>query len=70
MKFAEDPLRFTILDRGRSKGTFSKAELTPARLLELMGGGAELAVLQHELEEVTAEPQPPLPPTGYVAPHT
>ena len=62
--------RFTILDRGRSKGNFSKAELTPARLLEFMGGGAELAELRHELEGVEGvDLDPPLPPTGYVAPH-
>lgn len=63
--------RFTILDRGGSKGTFTKAELTPARLLELMGGGAELQELRHELEGVEGiDLEPPIPPTGYVAPHT
>ena len=62
--------RFTILDRGASKGTFEKAELTPARLLEFMGGGAELAEIQHELEGAGVELEPPSPPTGYVAPHT
>ena len=41
--------RFTILDRGRSKGTFEKSELTLHDLLEHMGGGAELKELQHEL---------------------
>lgn len=43
--------RFTILDRGRSRGTFDKADLTPGDLLEHMGGGAELAALRHELEQ-------------------
>jgi simple sugar transport system ATP-binding protein len=63
--------RFTILDRGRQKGTFTKAELTPSRLLELMGGGAELAELRHELEGVEGvDLEPPMPPSGYVAPHT
>jgi simple sugar transport system ATP-binding protein len=47
--------RFTILDRGRSKGTFEKSDLTMSELLEHMGGGAELKELQHELEQ-------PLPP--------
>jgi simple sugar transport system ATP-binding protein len=47
--------RFTILDRGRSKGTFNKSDLTMSELLEHMGGGAELKELQHELEQ-------PLPP--------
>ena len=51
--------RFTILDRGRMRGTFKKAELTPAQLLEHMGGGAELEELRHELEQ-PGEPAAPL----------
>ena len=43
--------RFTILDRGTCTGTFDKADLTPAQLLEHMGGGAELAEIEHELEK-------------------
>jgi simple sugar transport system ATP-binding protein len=63
--------RFTILDRGTSKGTFDKADLTPGQLLELMGGGAELEEIQHELEDISsAPPETPLPPTGYVSQHT
>ena len=63
--------RFTILDRGTSKGTFDKADLTPGQLLELMGGGAELEEIKHELQDVPGiELEPPMPPTGYVAPHT
>ena len=46
--------RFTILDRGTSTGTFDKAELTPAQLLEHMGGGAELEEIEHELEQPIA----------------
>jgi simple sugar transport system ATP-binding protein len=42
--------RFTILDRGTCKGTFDKADLTPAELLEHMGGGAELDEIEHELQ--------------------
>jgi simple sugar transport system ATP-binding protein len=52
--------RFTILDRGRSKGTFNKSDLTMSELLEHMGGGAELKELQHELEQ-------PLPPDAISA---
>jgi simple sugar transport system ATP-binding protein len=55
--------RFTILDRGRSKGTYAKEELTPTDLLEHMGGGAELEELRHELEEVSARPPEPPAPT-------
>ncbi|HEX7172571.1 MAG TPA: ATP-binding cassette domain-containing protein [Candidatus Limnocylindria bacterium] len=63
--------RFTILDRGRLRGTYAKADLTPADLLEHMGGGAELDELRHELEEVAGvTTEPPMPPTGYVAPHS
>ena len=61
--------RFTILDRGRLRGTYAKADLTPADLLEHMGGGAELDELRIELEEVPGvTTEPPMPPTGYVAP--
>ena len=61
--------RFSILDRGRSRGTYVRAELTPAALLEHMGGGAELQELKHELEGAGVVVEPPHPPTGYVAPH-
>jgi simple sugar transport system ATP-binding protein len=57
--------RFTILDRGRSKGTFEKSELTMPELLEHMGGGAELRELQHELAQpipADAVPPPPVAP--------
>jgi hypothetical protein len=33
------------------RGTFEKKDLTPAELLEHMGGGAELDELRHELEQ-------------------
>jgi simple sugar transport system ATP-binding protein len=61
--------RFTILDRGRSKGTFEKSDLTMSELLEHMGGGAELKELQHELEGSGVTIEPPVPPAAYVAPH-
>jgi simple sugar transport system ATP-binding protein len=61
--------RFTILDRGTLIGTFDKADLTPAQLLEHMGGGAELAEIEHELEKPLTAPLPtaastPVPPSG------
>ena len=62
--------RFSILDRGRSRGTYLRADLTPADLLEHMGGGAELKELKHELEAAGVTAEPAIPPTGYVAPHT
>jgi len=62
--------RFSILDRGRSRGTFARAEITPSDLLEHMGGGAELKELEHELEGAGLQLEPPAPPSGNVAPHT
>jgi simple sugar transport system ATP-binding protein len=47
--------RFVILNRGQSMGTFAKEGLDPQELVRLMAGGRELAELQHELEELTAE---------------
>ncbi len=47
--------RFVILDRGQMIGTFAKDELPKEELLKLMGGGAELDRLSHELEEYAAE---------------
>ncbi len=41
--------RFTILDRGRSTGTYTRAELTREDLLDHMGGGEELERLTTEL---------------------
>jgi len=43
--------RFTILNRGRSYGTFTKAELSRDELVQMMAGGKELEELGHELEE-------------------
>jgi simple sugar transport system ATP-binding protein len=61
--------RFSILDRGTCIGTFDKADLTPAQLLEHMGGGAELAEIEHELEKPLTAPLPtvastPTPPAS------
>lgn len=61
--------RFTILDRGRSRGTYDKADLSPSDLLEHMGGGAELDELRHELEAVSGRPtDSPRSSAGSVAP--
>lgn len=43
--------RFTILNRGRSYGTFRKDEITREEVVALMAGGEELAKLAHELDE-------------------
>jgi simple sugar transport system ATP-binding protein len=47
--------RFVILNRGQSLGTYEKRGLDPQELVKLMAGGRELAELQHELQELTAE---------------
>lgn len=47
--------RFVILDRGRQVGSYSAEELSPEELVTLMGGGAELADLRHELAEYRSE---------------
>jgi len=43
--------RFTIRNRGRSYGTFAKAELSRDELVQMMAGGRELEELDHELKE-------------------
>ncbi len=42
---------FTILNRGRSLGTFQKADVSREEVLEMMAGGKELDELSSELEE-------------------
>ncbi len=43
--------RFTILNRGRSYGTFARDEVTREDVLAMMAGGEELEALSHELAE-------------------
>jgi simple sugar transport system ATP-binding protein len=43
--------RFTVLNRGRSYGTFTRAELSREELVQMMAGGRELEELSHELDE-------------------
>jgi simple sugar transport system ATP-binding protein len=44
--------RFTILKRGRTLGTFTKAELSREEMIHMMSGGEELERLENELREV------------------
>jgi simple sugar transport system ATP-binding protein len=44
--------RFTILNRGRSQGTFSKEQISREELIQRMAGGRELEELTHELGEL------------------
>ncbi len=43
--------RFTLLNRGRSYGTFAKSDVTREEVVAMMAGGEELEELGHELEE-------------------
>lgn len=43
--------RFTLLNRGRSLGTFTKSEISREELTSMMAGGEELEELSHELAE-------------------
>jgi simple sugar transport system ATP-binding protein len=43
--------RFTILNRGRSYGTFAKKDVTREEVVQMMAGGEDLEELGHELEE-------------------
>jgi simple sugar transport system ATP-binding protein len=43
---------FTLLNRGRSLGTFSRAEIPKDKVLDMMAGGTEMQALMAELEGV------------------
>jgi len=43
---------FTILNRGKSMGTFNKKDLSREKLLGMMAGGEELDKLEVELKEI------------------
>ena len=43
--------RFTLLNRGRSYGTFAKSEISREEVVAMMAGGEELEELGHELAE-------------------
>jgi simple sugar transport system ATP-binding protein len=43
--------RFTLLNRGRSYGTFAKSEISREEITSMMAGGEELETLSHELAE-------------------
>ncbi len=47
--------KFTILKRGKTLGTFTKAELTREEMIRMMSGGDELEKLEHELREFSGD---------------
>ncbi len=44
---------FTLLNRGKSMGTFAKADVSKAAVLDMMAGGAEMQTMMADLEGVT-----------------
>lgn len=44
---------FTLLNRGRSLGSYAKQSVSKDEVLDMMAGGAEMQVLMRELEGVT-----------------
>ena len=44
---------FTLLNRGRSMGTFAKADIAKDAVLDMMAGGAEMKKMMADLEGVT-----------------
>jgi simple sugar transport system ATP-binding protein len=44
---------FTLLNRGRSLGTFAKAEISKEAVLDMMAGGAEMQKMMEELDGAT-----------------
>jgi simple sugar transport system ATP-binding protein len=50
--------RFTILNRGRSYGTFLRGDVTRDEIETMMAGGEELEALEVELERIAAETPP------------
>jgi simple sugar transport system ATP-binding protein len=50
--------RFTILKRGRTLGTYTKAELSRDEMIHMMSGGDELEKLEHELREFREQQNP------------
>jgi simple sugar transport system ATP-binding protein len=47
--------RFTVLNRGRSYGTFDKSDISREEILRMMAGGDELEELGHELDELSRD---------------
>ncbi|KQV99391.1 ATP-binding cassette domain-containing protein [Rhizobacter sp. Root1221] len=44
---------FTLLNRGKSMGTFAKADISKEAVLDMMAGGAEMKEMMSDLEGVT-----------------
>ncbi len=51
--------RFTLLNRGKSKGTFSKNEISRDEVLHIMAGGEDLERIQAEINLIDSQAQHP-----------
>lgn len=47
--------RFTLLNRGRSRGTYTKREITRDEVLHVMAGGEDLQRIQTEIDMIDAD---------------
>ena len=52
--------RFTLLNRGKSKGTFSKNEISRDEVLHIMAGGEDLQRIQTEIGMIDSQSQRPM----------
>ena len=50
--------RFTLLNRGKSLGTYAKTEVSREQVLEMMSGGDDLQALESELAEFAYQDKP------------
>jgi simple sugar transport system ATP-binding protein len=48
---------FTLLNRGKSLGTFAKRDVTKDEVLDMMAGGAEMQALMADVAGGTIEPR-------------
>jgi len=46
---------FTLLNRGRSQGTFRKSEISRDEIIEIMSGGEDLKAVEAEIERLLAD---------------
>jgi simple sugar transport system ATP-binding protein len=51
--------RFTLLNRGKSRGTYRRGEISRDEVLHVMAGGEDLQRLQREIEMIELPPRPP-----------
>jgi simple sugar transport system ATP-binding protein len=50
--------RFTLLNRGKSRGTYRKGEISRDEVLHVMAGGEDLQRIQTEIDRIDSSPTP------------